>query len=361
MKKNRACVLFLGMMIGASLYGMTAPIKAQASGVGVAAMLGYTGNEAPAMEQLEEAAELAETISVNAEAAGSHREFVEGDSSDLVMANVNKAMNVRTDPSEDGAKAGILYKDCGGRILEQKNGWTKIESGNLVGWAKDDYLLFGEDAQELAAEVGSTIITVDCDALYLRDDDSVHADSMAVLTRGDSLDVIEEQDNGWTSVEYDDEVGYVQSDYVSVTFRIDSGETMAEIHKREEEERQAELKRNRGRVDANADEVRLLAALIVCEAGNQPYEGKVSVGAVVMNRVKSGGYPNTIHSVIYASGQFTPALNGKVASVYNGNISDSCLQAAQAAINGETYVGGATHFKRAGRHDGQVIGGHVFW
>ena len=104
----------------------------------------------------------------------------------------------------------------------------------------------------------------------------------------------------------------------------------APIFAREEAERKR--KANRGAVAADADELRLLGALIYCEAGNQTYEGMVAVGAVVMNRVKSGAYPNTIHSVIYASGQFTPAMTGKVARVYEGNIPETCLQAAQAAI-----------------------------
>ena len=117
-----------------------------------------------------------------------------------------------------------------------------------------------------------------------------------------------------------------------------------------------------GAVSADADEVKLLAALIQCEAGNQPYDGKVGVGAVVLNRVKSGAYPNTIYGVIYASGQFTPAQNGTVARVYNsGKIYDSNYQAAQAAINGETTVGGALHFRRVNGREGQVIGAHVFW
>ena len=105
----------------------------------------------------------------------------------------------------------------------------------------------------------------------------------------------------------------------------------------------------------------LLAALIQCEAGNECYEGQLAVGAVVMNRVKSPAYPGSIYGVIYSSGQFTPAMSGKVARVYEGNIPDACIQAAQAAINGETSVGGATYFRRAGRHDGYVIGDHVFW
>ena len=47
-----------------------------------------------------------------------------------------------------------------------------------------------------------------------------------------------------------------------------------------------------------------MASIIYCEAGNQPYEGQVAVGAVIMNRVKSGCYPNSIEEVIYQSGQF---------------------------------------------------------
>ncbi len=103
------------------------------------------------------------------------------------------------------------------------------------------------------------------------------------------------------------------------------------------------------------------AALIQCEAGNQPYEGKLAVGAVVMNRVRSGGYPNTIQGVIYASGQFTPASNGKVAKRLEvGRHPESCIQAAREAIAGASNVGGATHFRRAGNHDGLVIGNHAY-
>ena len=93
-----------------------------------------------------------------------------------------------------------------------------------------------------------------------------------------------------------------------------------------------------------------------------PPRHRVAVGAVVMNRVKSGAYPNTIYSVIYASGQFTPAINGTVAKVYNsGNIYDMNYQAAEAAINGETTVGTALHFRRINGHEGIIIGAHVFW
>lgn len=297
----------------------------------------------------------------------SHAE--QSEESTLFMANVNSVMNVREEPSEEATKVGVLYKDCGGRILSRQDGWTKIQSGNLIGWAKDDFLLFDEDANSLASDVGKQIVTSNTSALNVRANASQDADVLGVITEGSFVDLIEDLGDGWYSVDYNDETGYVQADYVSTSFKIDEGETLAAIKLREEEEnarkasqQKAALTKNTGAVSAQADEVKLLAALIQCEAGNQPYEGKVGVGAVVMNRVKSGAYPSTIQGVIYASGQFTPALNGTVGNLYNsGKISDSNYQAARAAINGETTVGSSTHFRRANGRDGIIIGAHVFW
>lgn len=280
---------------------------------------------------------------------------------ELTMANVQNALNIRAEATEDSEKVGLLYKDCGGKILDQKDGWTKLQSGNVIGWAKDEYLLFGEDAKEMAEDVGNWIVTLDAEAVRVRMEPSDQADIYGLIAYEDSLEFIETVDDKWISVEYNDEIGYVDSEYINVKFHIDEGETMDVIRIREREEAERKLKANRGAVAADADELRLLGALIYCEAGNQSYDGMVGVGAVVMNRVKSGAYPNTIHSVIYASGQFTPAMTGKVARVYEGKVPDLCMQAAQAAINGETTVGGATHFRRAGKREGYVLGDHVFW
>ncbi len=294
--------------------------------------------------------------------AASSESSTESEETKLVMANVSKALNVREEPNEDSNKVGVLYKDCGGKILERKDGWTKLQSGDLIGWANDEFLLFDDDATKLATDVGKQVVTSQNSALNIRTEASDKAEVLGVLTEKAFVDMIEDLGNGWISVDYNDETGYVQSEYVSTDFRIDQGETIAAIKIREEAEKKAALTRNRGAVSADADEVKLLAALIQCEAGNQPYEGKVAVGAVVLNRVKSGAYPNSIYSVIYASGQFTPALNGTVARVYNsGRIADSNYQAAQAAINGETTVGSALHFRRVNGREGIIIGAHVFW
>ena len=299
-----------------------------------------------------------EELTQMAEAGNARKE----DESDLVMVNVQVAMNVRAEASEDSEKVGVLYKDCGGRILERKDGWTRLKSGDLVGWASDEYLLFGEEAEAMANDVGNLIVTIETETLCVRKEPHTDAEVLGLMAQDDELEIIEEVDDDWISVEYDDQVGYVSAEYVDLDFHIDEGETLIAIKKREEAERQAKLTANRGAVVVGGDDTRLLAALIYCEAGNETYNGQLAVGAVVMNRVRSGAYPNTISGVIFASGQFTPALNGKVARVYtNGNIPDSCYQAATASINGETNVGGATHFRRAGNHDGIQVDNQVFW
>ena len=110
----------------------------------------------------------------------------------------------------------------------------------------------------------------------------------------------------------------------------------------------------------SSDDVSLLAAIIYCEAGNQSYEGMVAVGAVVMNRVSSPSFPNSISEVIYQSGQFTPASSGTLASALANGVPSTCYDAAVAAMNGENPVGGALYFN-TGSGKGIKIGAHQFY
>lgn len=111
---------------------------------------------------------------------------------------------------------------------------------------------------------------------------------------------------------------------------------------------------------ASTDDVSLLAALIYCEAGNQPREGKVAVGAVVMNRIASSSYPGSIREVIYQRGQFSPAISGWLDQVLASGAPSDCYEAAQAALNGENPVPGALYFNTsAGK--GTKIGAHWFY
>ena len=284
--------------------------------------------------------------------------------SGLVMADVHNSLNVRAEASEESEKVGLLYADCGGEILDSEEGWTKIKSGNLIGWASNEYLLFGEEADELAHSVGRTLATVNADALRVRKEPSETAGIYGLVKKNDELDAVtDESTDDWVAIEFEGDLGYISADFVSLQFLVDNGETYEEIKEREKKEREekAKLIANLGAVAVGTTDDVLLGALVQCEAGNQPYEGQLAVAAVVMNRVRSGAYPNTIASVIYASGQFTPAGSGKVEAQLARGVKDSCLQAAREAINGQTNIGTATHFRRAGSQEGTIIGAHVFW
>lgn len=287
---------------------------------------------------------------------------LEKEQSNLVMANVKNALNVRSDASEEASKVGKLYKDCGGIILERKNGWTKLQSGNVVGWASDEYLLFDEEAEALANDVGRLIATVDTETLRVRMAPDAEAGIYGLLPKGEIVEVLDDGTGEWVCIDYEGMDGYVAAEYIVIDFQIDSGETLEEIKLREAAEREAKRHVNYGQYTTDADTTLLLAALIQCEAGGESYEGQLAVGAVVMNRVRSSAYPDSIHGVIYASGQFTPALNGKVNAVYeSGRIYDSCKKAAEEALSGVSNVGGCTHFRRNNGREGIVIGNHVFY
>lgn len=302
------------------------------------------------------------------------------DEEQLVMANVSNVLNVRREPDTEAELAGYLYADCGGTILERRDGWTLLVSGELTGWAKDDYLLFGEEAEEAAEANGRTVATTITGALRIRKEPSLDAGVYDLLEEGAEYEVVNadqlafsdgmEITEDWVAVDYAGKTGFVSADYVKVEHLVDHGETVEQVQERQQEEKRQAEEAERAQQQKEAEKAKalatqddlLLAALIQCEAGSDVYEGKVAVGAVVMNRVKSAAYPNTIKDVIFASGQFTPAGSGKLGRlISSGKISESCIQAAQEAMAGVSPVGTATHFRRAGSREGIIVGAHVFW
>ena len=107
----------------------------------------------------------------------------------------------------------------------------------------------------------------------------------------------------------------------------------------------------------------LLASIIYCEAGGEPYQGKLAVGAVVINRMLSPVFPDTITQVIYQSRQFSPVASGRLAlALAEGKATASCYQAADEAMAGMSPVGNVLFFRTPIEGvTGQYIGGHVFY
>lgn len=129
--------------------------------------------------------------------------------------------------------------------------------------------------------------------------------------------------------------------------------------------------------DYSKADLRLMSAIIYCEANMEPYAGKLGVGIVVMNRVKSSSFPSTIKGVIYQRGQFSPVRNGSLkkalarydADKFTSDREKQCIKAAKAALNGEKTVrykgntrnmGSYKYFSAYLSRAKYRIGGHMF-
>ncbi|MBC5660868.1 cell wall hydrolase [Anaerosacchariphilus sp. NSJ-68] len=122
-----------------------------------------------------------------------------------------------------------------------------------------------------------------------------------------------------------------------------------------------------GAYGASDDEVKALATLIYCEAGNQGAEGQLAVGAVVMNRIRDPRFAQgDIMSVIRAPKQFSPVTSGRFDLMLTDgadSVTESCYNAARRAIAGESNVGNRTFFRTYANYpalSGLVIGAHIF-
>ncbi|MCR5676019.1 MAG: cell wall hydrolase [Lachnospiraceae bacterium] len=158
------------------------------------------------------------------------------------------------------------------------------------------------------------------------------------------------------------------ADQISERIRQEEADIKALEEKLAEEIRLSELARRstwRNISDVHfADGDRsLLANIIFCEAGAEPYDGKLAVGAVVINRVRSGVYPDTVVGVIYQAHQFEPVATGRLALALAENRANAdCYRAADEAMSGYTNVGNCVYFRTpVPGLSGIRIGGHVFY
>ena len=137
----------------------------------------------------------------------------------LAVANVDDALNLREKPDTDAKVLGTCFRGGGGTILKRKNGWTKIRSGGLEGWLKDDYLVFGDDIKPLAKELGLYIATVSTQTLHVREEASTDSAIVGLAAAEDYYPVLS-QETGWVKIQLSvDTSGYVSSDYVTISVK----------------------------------------------------------------------------------------------------------------------------------------------
>lgn len=276
------------------------------------------------------------------------------DWSTMAAANVEGYANIRSEANADSEIVGVLMPGYAVTVTEKGDEWSKISSNGVEGYIKNEYLVFGEEAKAHYRNMCGIIGVVQADSLRVREAASTDSAQVGTLTQNGEVSVFGEEAD-WYQIQYSGSSAYVHADYVTLSEELKGAVSM--------EEYQASQTVSAGSssvISADSNDVAMLAALIECEAGGESYTGMVAVGAVVVNRVNSGSFPNSISGVIYQSGQFTPVATGTFQSVLSRGARGDCYAAAQAALAGESPVGGCLYFN-SGYGSGIQIGYQHFY
>jgi len=320
-----------------------------------------------AVKDEDAADEEAEEINEEEEAkeAAEQPTILEADAwADKAAASVMTCANIRTEPTIESERLGILPRAGVAVVVEHGDEWTKVQSGEITGYIRNDLLVFGEAAKELYEETYGITGTVTAESLRVREDASLDAEQVNALQEGEKVTLTGAEGDWYTVEGLSEGDAYTYAEYITVDepeqVAMTEDEYYAAQVQAEKEERQEAAQAGAASVGASNGELALLAAIIQCEAGGESYTGKVAVGAVVMNRVRSGSFPGTITDVIYQGGQFSPVASGGLSSVMASGARSDCYEAAQAALNGENPVGNCLYFN-SGHGRGIQIGNQHFY
>ena len=168
------------------------------------------------------------------------------------------------------------------------------------------------------------------------------------------------QEGDWYQVSCGEDSAYMFAEYIQIEETTALSVAEYETQQKEKEQAVQQVSQTGASMSASDSELALLAAIIQCEAGGESHTGKVAVGAVIMNRVRSSQFPNSITEVVYQSGQFSPVASGILSSVLSQGASGDCYQAAQEALAGSNPIGSALYFN-SGSGRGQQIGNQHFY
>lgn len=220
-------IAFSSMGIDAAASGNTSAM----TGGGIGLMLGQGGKyentsteSTLSLNSIVEWASLNEVLDTNSSEEISEEELFRN----LVIAQVRNYVNVRSIPSEEGEIIGKLYNNSVGTFLGEEDGWYQINSGSVTGYVKGEYCVTGDEAVEIARQVGTRMATVDTQTLFVRSEPSLEASRLSImLPRGDELLVLDEVE-GWAKVDLEGGTGWVSTDYVILRTDFVQAESKAE-------------------------------------------------------------------------------------------------------------------------------------
>ena len=161
---------------------------------------------------------------------------------DMLVAAVDDYVNIRAKASKDSEAVGKLYRKNVGTVLEEKDGWYKIESGNVKGWVKGEYVAVGDEKK--IKKAGRRVAIVNTETLFVRKGASTDESVIDMVPEGEDLTVVDESIDGWVGVSVDEGDGYVSAEFVELkteyTYAESKEEEAARLKKEEEERKAAE-------------------------------------------------------------------------------------------------------------------------
>ena len=291
--------------------------------------------------------------------------------SGIGVIDAKDMLDIHAEANTASAVVGQVMEDGHVAILAKYNDWVQIQAGEIAGWVPAENLVETEISNEEAVAANEQVIAERTGATASEDEffaeEEVQQDETAAL----QAEASEAAQNEIEEVQAAEEAARIEAE-AQAKAAEEAAQLEAEAQAKaaaEEaariaaEAQQAALAAQAAQTAAiSAEELKLLANIIYCEAGSESYVGKVAVGNVIMNRVKSASQPNTITEVVYAKGQFSPVRNGSLQRALSSDKADAaCYQAAIEALAGAQPVGGKLFFRRNNGRSGQVIGHHVFY
>ena len=291
--------------------------------------------------------------------------------SGIGVIDAKDMLDIHAEANTASAVVGQVMEDGHVAILAKYNDWVQIQAGEIAGWVPAENLVETEISNEEAVAANEQVIaertgeTASEDEFFAEEE--VQQDETAAL----QAEASEAAQNEIEEVQAAEEAARIEAEAQAKAAAEEAAQLAAQAQAKAAEEaarieaeaQQAALAAQAAQTAAiSSEELKLLANIIYCEAGSESYVGKVAVGNVIMNRVKSASQPNTITEVVYAKGQFSPVRNGSLQRALSSDKADAaCYQAAIEALAGAQPVGGKLFFRRNNGRSGQVIGHHVFY
>ena len=198
----------------------------------MAAQAEAAGGETDAADAVTDEAEQTQTAEASEDTAEQAEAAAAADPvcvyTNLGIANVDSTLNVRASADESSDIVGKMPKDAGCEILQVEGEWYQIQSGDVNGYVKGEYLMTGDAAKARATEVMSTVATVTTETLYVREQPNTECTILSLMPMGEELEVLEDLGD-WVKVDMDGDEGYVSKEYVSISSELQKAMTMTEV------------------------------------------------------------------------------------------------------------------------------------